>query len=212
MLVGGATPHTRTPTAALGFSSSQETMGNCSGPPKTRRSSSVLESFFFPFWHRPEVSRRFRQHTVGAFVLTSAHSDGGYPKFPCLRSHDSMRALCVSWKAVLFLSIHVIHRMGGKARLCRGPAFTHPTETTNPTEPRTHLTQNWAAIPTERPKQQFSAKTSLLPPPGLHGDKDLRAGFGESEESGHRMSCRLKGFPPRSPDSIPILARTTITK
>lgn len=92
---------------------------------------------------------------------------------------------------------------GRRARLCRRPAFTHPTETTNPTEPRTHLTPNWPAFPTEQPKQQFFAKTSLIPPPGLHGDKDLRAGFGESEKSGHRMSCRLRGFPLQSPYSFP---------
>lgn len=53
---------------------------------------------------------------------------GAIRNSPCLSSHDSMRALCATRRAVLFLSIHVVHRRErpGYTDGWR-PAFTHST-------------------------------------------------------------------------------------
>lgn len=107
-----------------------ETMGQCSGP-KTRRSSLFFTFFFSSIWQRLEVSRSSTAADTEAFCARVCTPRWGLseippPPSPRLSSHDSMRALCVSLRAVLFLSIHVAHRRErpGRSGGCR-PVFAH---------------------------------------------------------------------------------------
>lgn len=88
---------------------------------------------------------------------------GAIRNSPCLSSHDSMRALCVSLRAVLFLSIHVVHRRErpGYAGDWR-PAFTHLNETTNSAEPRIHLTHNYMPFHSEWALQSGQSVSTVI--------------------------------------------------
>lgn len=101
------------------------TMGNCSGP-KTRRSFLSFFFFYIFIWQCLEVDLSRQWGLLSPRLCTKM---GAIRNSPCRCSHDSMRALCVSLRAVVSLSIHVIHRRGRPSYSGWRSAFTHPTRT-----------------------------------------------------------------------------------
>lgn len=116
-----------------------------------RSQNQEVVSFSFPFF-LAMTRGKSQLHNSRQWSLLSLRlctEMGAIRNSPCLSSHDSMRALCVSVRAVLFLSIHVIHRRErpNYADDWR-PALTHPTRQ-HTAKPRIHLTHNCMACHTE---------------------------------------------------------------
>ena len=105
-----------------------------------------------------------------------------------------MRALCVSLRAVLFLSIHVVHRRErpGYAGDWR-PAFTHLNETTNSAEPRIHLTHNYMPFHSEWALQSGHSVSTVI----LFKKKNLKSVKSAAVPSRKISTSRLISLPPQ---------------
>lgn len=119
-----------------------ETMGNHSGP-KTRRSFLSLLFFFFYLALPGGKSQLHSSKQWGLLSPRLRTEMGAIRNSPCLSSHDSMRALCVSLRGCSFL-VYSCHTPEGMTRLrwWLEACFYSSNETTNSAELRIRLTRN----------------------------------------------------------------------